>query len=209
MPSPRSQQDHHCRGRGKIRGAVIPPANDSRACPPPRFIDALPSPQARDCLAAWRAARHGETLPSLWDFAPHRLPAAVLPWLLIHRQRRDGELVYGLAGDELIRRFGENPKGKPVLGDSAAPVRAQRVALVRQSLATGMPFWFRGTLLLDNQQHVAIGRLCLPARDNDEHVLLLIYFILGDTPAQRLRIVQSTDFAPEQTIWCEPGDLAD
>jgi PAS domain-containing protein len=189
----------------------MPSASDSRGLAPsrPRFIDALPTQSARDCLAAWRAARHGEMLPDLWDFAPHRLPPALLPWVLIHRLRRDGELVYGLAGDELIRWFGENPKGKPVLGTSDAPVRAQRTALVRQSLATGMPFWYRGTLLLDNRQHVAIGRLCLPARDHDEHVLLLIYFVLGDSPAQPLRIVTSTDVEPAEMIWCEPDDLAD
>jgi len=168
----------------------------------------MPTQAARDCLAAWRAARHGATLPNLWDFAPHALPPAVLPWLLIHRQRRDGEFVYGLAGDELVRRFGENPKGKSVLGTSDPALRAQRLALVRQSFATGMPFWFRGTLLLDNQQHVAIGRLCLPACDRDEHVLLLIYFILGETPAQQLRIVTSTDVEPAELVWCEAEDLA-
>jgi hypothetical protein len=193
------------------REAAIPPDKESqaRAARQPRFADAMPTQAARDCLAVWRAARHGNTLPDLWDFAPHAMPAAVLPWLLIHRQRRDGELVYGLAGDELVRRFGENPKGKPVLGTSDPALRAQRLALVRQSLASGMPFWFRGTLLLDNQQHVPIGRLCLPARDHDEHVLLLIYFILGETPAQQLRIVTTTDVEPAQTIWCRPEDLAD
>jgi hypothetical protein len=193
------------------REAAIPPDKESqaRAARQPRFADAMPTQAARDCLAVWRAARHGNTLPDLWDFAPHAMPAAVLPWLLIHRQRRDGELVYGLAGDELVRRFGENPKGKPVLGTSDPALRAPCLALVRQSLASGMPFWFRGTLLLDNQQHVPIGRLCLPARDHDEHVLLLIYFILGETPAQQLRIVTTTDVEPAQTIWCRPEDLAD
>jgi hypothetical protein len=193
------------------REAAIPPDKESqaRAARQPRFADAMPTQAARDCLAVWRAARHGNTLPDLWDFAPHAMPAAVLPWLLIHRQRRDGELVYGLAGDELVRRFGENPKGKPVLGTSDPALRAQRPPLVRQPLASGMPCWFRGTLLLDNQQHVPIGRLCLPARDHDEHVLLLIYFILGETPAQQLRIVTTTDVEPAQTIWCRPEDLAD
>jgi hypothetical protein len=148
-------------------------------------------------------------LPALWDFAPHGLPPAVLPWLLMHRQRRDGELVYGLAGDELTRWMGENPRGKPVLGTTDARVRAERIALVRQSLATGMPFWFRGSLLLDNQQPLPVGRLCLPARDNDEHVLLVIYFILSDKPTQHLRVVNSTDWESTQTIWCEPSDLAD
>jgi hypothetical protein len=190
-------------------GATIPSDRKSRERPPQRFADLLPSQLARDCLAAWRTARRGETLPDLWDFAPHALPAAVLPWLLIHRQRRDGELVYGLAGDELIRRFGENPKGKPVLADAEPAVREQRIALVRKALATGMPFWFRGTLLLVNQQHVPIGRLCLPARDHDEHVLLLIYFMLGEHPTQQLRIVTSTDVEPAQMIWCAPEDLAE
>ena len=160
-------------------------------------------------MAAWRSARQGETPPALWDFAPHGLPPAVLPWLLIYRERRGGELVYGLAGDELIRWMGENPKGKPVLGTSDPQARAQRIALVRQSLATGMPFWFRGMLLLDNQKQLAVGRLCLPARDNDEHVLLVIYFILGDRPPQRLNIVNGIDGEPAQTLWCEPSDLAD
>lgn len=190
-------------------GATIPSDRESRERTSQGFADLLPSQLARDCLAAWRTARRGETLPDLWDFAPHALPAAVLPWLLIHRQRRDGELVYGLAGDELIRRFGENPKGKPVLATAEPALRAQRIALVRQALDTGMPFWFGGTLLLDNQQHVPIGRLCLPARDRDEHVLLLIYFVLGEQPAQRLRIVTITDVEPEQTIWCAPEDLAE
>jgi hypothetical protein len=188
----------------------MPSASDSRGHAPShrRFIDALPTQEARDSLFAWRSARRGETLPNLWDFAPHRLPPALLPWILLHRLRRDGELVYGLAGDELIRWFGENPKGKPVLATVEPAVRAQRIALVRQALATGMPFWFRGTLLLVNQQHVPIGRLCLPARDHDEHVLLLIYFVLGERPTQRLRIVTSTDVEPAQMIWCAPEDLA-
>jgi hypothetical protein len=199
-----------CRA-GKVRETAISSSSGTsgRAPPQPPFIDTLPSPLARDCLAAWRSARHGETLPALWDFAPHGLPPAVLPWLLIHRQRRDGELVYGLAGDELIHWMGENPKGKPVLGTSDPQVRAQRIALVRQSLATGMPFWFRGMLLLDNQKQLAVGRLCLPARDNDEHVLLVIYFILGDRPPQRLNIVNGIDGEAAQTLWCEPSDLAD
>jgi hypothetical protein len=173
-----------------------------------RFIDALPSPVARDCLSAWRVARQGEALPALWSFAPHRLPPAILPWLLIHRQRTDGSFVYGLAGDELIRWFGENPKGKPVLGATDAAEREQRLALVRQSLATGMPFWFRGTLLLENHEHVQIGRLCLPARDNAEHVLVLLYLVLGEAPRQRLRVIGDSCIEPNQVIWCQASDLA-
>jgi hypothetical protein len=44
-----------------------------------RFIDALPGQLAHDCLSVWRDARQGDALPALWDFAPHRLPPAVLP----------------------------------------------------------------------------------------------------------------------------------
>lgn len=173
-----------------------------------RFIDALPGQLAHDCLSVWRDARQGDALPALWDFAPHRLPPAVLPWLLIHRQRTDGAFVYGLAGDELIRWFGENPKGKPVLGDVDAAEREQRLALVRQSLATGMPFWFCGTLLLDNHEHVQIGRLCLPARDNAEHVLVLVYFVLGEAPRQRVRVIGDGSFEANQVTWCRASDLA-
>lgn len=173
-----------------------------------QFVDILPSQAARDCLVAWRDARQGDMLPALWSFAPHLLPAAVLPWLLIHRRRTNGEFVYGLAGDELIRWFGENPKGQPVLGNIDAAEREQRIALVQQSIATGMPFWFRGTLLLESHEHVQIGRLCLPARDHAEQVLLLVYFILGDAPAQRLRVVGHNSFEATQVTWCRASDLA-
>jgi hypothetical protein len=185
------------------------PVGDATGSEPSQlpFIDALPLQLARDCLTVWRDARQGDTLPALRNFAPHLLPPTLLPWLLIHRQRVDGAFVYGLAGDELIRWFGENPRGKPVLGNIDAAEREQRLALVRQSLATAMPFWFRGTLLLENHDHVQIGRLCLPARDNAEHVLLLVYFVLGEAPRQRLRVIGDSGFEVTQVTWCRASDL--
>jgi hypothetical protein len=94
-----------------------------------------------------------------------------------------------------------------VLGNVDAAEREQRLALVRQSLATSMPFWFRGSLLLENHEHAPIGRLCLPARDNAEHVLLVVYFVLGEAPRQRLRVIGDGSFEADQVTWCRASDL--
>jgi hypothetical protein len=174
-----------------------------------RFIDALPSQLARDCFIAWRSARQGKMLPLLWDFAPFGLPARVLPWVLIHRQRANGDLVHGLAGDELIRWFGGNPKGKPVFGDIEAGEREKRIAQVRQSISSGMPFWFWGTLLLKNKEHVPMGRLCLPARDKAEQVVLRVYFILREAPTPQLRGADRDSLESAEIVWCSERDLVE
>jgi hypothetical protein len=174
----------------------------------PHFIDALPSQLARDCFIVWRNARQGGVVPSLWDFAPTRLPPPVLPFILIERLRADGEFIYGLAGEEVVRWFGENPKGKPVLGNTAPPKRESRIALLRQSISSGMPFWFWGTLLLDNKEHMPIGRLGLPASDKAEQLLLLIYFVLGAEPMPRRRVIDGDNLEAAQIMWCAESDLA-
>jgi hypothetical protein len=180
------------------------PAIDRRA---EGLLDVLPSRLARDCFDAWRHARHGNPLPALKDFAPLALPAAALPWLLIHRLRADGALVYGLAGEELVQLFGANPKGKPVLGDCDGDEREKRLGLVRRSIASGLPFWFGGSLLLENKEHLPIGRVCLPARDGADRVLVLIYVILHDAPVPRLRVVGASNIEPAQIVWCRESDL--
>ena len=182
---------------------------DIRELRPPGFADLLPSQSARDCLLAWRRARRDDLLPALGDFAPQGLPAAVLPWLLIHRLRADGELVFGVVGEELVRWFGKNPKGQPILGGIPEEERQARIAIVHQSLSSGMPFWFEGTLLLENKEHLPIGRLCLPARHNAERVLVLIYFVLqhqGKLP--RLRAFLPGTYDAARLVWCREEDLA-
>lgn len=176
---------------------------------PPRFIDVLPSQLARDCFVIWRAARAKNQPPLLHDFAPVVLPAAALPWLLLHRLRPDGTHVYGLAGEELVRWFGENPKGQPALADVEAEERERRLDLIRKSMVSGLPFWFEGSLLFENRAHVPIGRLCLPARDKTDRVLVVIYFVLQDAPVPRLRILGARDAAAGRIVWCSERDLAD
>jgi len=172
-----------------------------------RFVDHLPE-QGRRCFAAWLASRPTIGLPALHAFAPHRLPPAVVPWLLVHRLRPDGELVYGLAGDELTRWFGETPKGRPVLEYADPAERDLRLSVIRQAIDTGLPVWFRGELLFEGRENIAIGRLGLPAIDGPDRLLLLIYFVLGNHPEPRLRLVGRASFDPRNLTWCRQDDLA-
>ena len=172
------------------------------------FVDVLPSQAARDCFAAWRKARRDAVLPVRGEFAPLRLPAAVLPWLLIHRLQADGTLVYGLAGEEVTRWFGENPKGKPSLGHVDEPERQKRIALVLESISSGRPFWFSGTLLLENREHVPIGRLCLPARDGSQKVLLIIYFVERPAALSREPTLEGGQVEWTELVWCGEGEIA-
>jgi hypothetical protein len=171
------------------------------------FMDVLPSQLARDCFVAWRNARREGLLPILADFAPLRLPKSVLPWVLIHRLQADGTLVYGLAGQQLTHWFGETPKGKPVLGDVDEPERQKRTALVLESISSGRPFWYSGTLLLKDKEHVPIGRLCLPARDRSEQVLLLIYFVLRKAALPGSSALERGQIKWTQPVWCGASDL--
>jgi len=175
---------------------------------PGGFVDHLPTAEARACFAAWRAARRGAELPELHAFAPHRLPRGMVPWLLLQRLRADGEIVYGLAGEEVTRWFGATPKGRPVLDHVDAAERAPRLALVRRAMRSGLPVWFAGRLLFENRDHVAVGRLCLPAVDAGERVLLLIYFVLGKRPGPDLRVIGQPAFDADEAVWCRPEELA-
>ncbi len=172
-----------------------------------RFADILPLPAARDAFAAWRRARRGDSLPALFDFAPHRLPPSVLPWVLIQRLRHDGELVYGLAGDELIRLFGENPKGKPVLEHVEPDERARRISLLIEVIEKGLPIWYLATLLFENREHVPVGRLVLPAADATERLIVIIYFLLRETSTPPLRLVGRPSVDAGQVYWCDAADL--
>jgi hypothetical protein len=170
-------------------------------------MDFLPSQLARDCFVAWRNARGEGLLPVLADFAPLGLPTSVLPWVLVHRFQADGTLVYGLAGEELTHWFGEIPKGKPVLGDVDEPERQKRIALVLESISSGRPFWYSGTLLLKNKEHIPIGRLCLPARDRSQQVLLIIYFVLREVAPPWPPALERGQVEWTQLVWCGESEL--
>lgn len=178
----------------------------------PAFLDLLPTENARAAYLAWRAARRGEgegrEVPELADFAPHRLPREVLPWLALHRETADGEIVYGLAGEEIIQMLGRNPRGGPVMANAPAEERERRLATVRRAMHLGRPVWLAASLMFDGRVPVPVGRLAPPARSRGERVLALIYFLLGELPddlpvhsgLRRLQEVEET--------WCSPEELA-
>lgn len=175
------------------------------------FADRLPADQARRAFHAWsvaRAARSTEGRPELGDFAPQRLPPECLPWLMIHRENADGEIVYGLVGEELTHLFRGNPKGRPVLAYAAPEERVQRLATIRRAMHAARPVWFTGALLFDNRASVPAGRLGLPAQSGANRVLVLIYFLLDVLPPGRPHPVGSANFDPRDVLWCAEAELA-
>lgn len=121
---------------------------DSRAS---RFIDTIVSEDARAAFRAWKRARTGPGLPRLRDFAPFELPPRLVPWTLLYQLRADGELVYGLADEELVHLFRDNPKGRRVLDYAPDDERQAQLGVILQAVRTGFPVWFVGSLALRRQ----------------------------------------------------------
>lgn len=176
---------------------------------PGRFVDVLINPIALQSFHVWKAARGAAALPQLWDFAPHRLPAAVIPWLLLYREQADGELCYGLVGEEMLHMFRFNPKGTRVLDYAEPAERGSRLRVIRHSMETGLPVWYEGPLLFENKGHLPVGRLCLPAATRERAACLMLYFPRMPPPVPRLVIGAPVPFDPSDLTWCTDADLAE
>lgn len=175
--------------------------------PKRRFLDLLPTDEVRAVYRAWLGARTGAGLPRLSDFAPIKLPPRLIPWILVYHLRRDGELVYGLAGDELVRLFHENPKGKRILEYATPEERAARVAVILRVIKRGMPVWFTAMLLFQGKEHRPIGRLCLPVATAGGEGMLLLYVGLDAAPLPRLSPAARITFDEHDLHWCTAADL--
>ncbi|MBL8835892.1 MAG: PAS domain-containing protein [Alphaproteobacteria bacterium] len=183
------------------------PVRDGQSRPARAFIDILPNDDARAAFRAWCAARVGAGLPKLRDFAPFNLPRRLVPWSLLYHLRADGELVYGLAGEEMIYMFHGNPKGRRILDYAAPQERAARVALLMQVIRAGLPVWFVGALLFEDKAHVPIGRLCMPVATGEGDGILLLYVALGPAPLPRLEPRMRTSFDERDVFWCTQADI--
>jgi len=85
--------------------------------------------------------------------------------------------------------------------------REQRLAVIRQLMLSGLPAWFTGQCLFEEREHVSVGRLCLPAMDGEDRVLVLIYFVLGKLPDIQVRRLDQPTFDPRQVMYCAESDL--
>jgi len=139
---------------------------------------------ARLVLQRWRAMCPAGDMPQLHDFAPHKIPPALIPWSLTFRRAADRGLTYGIVGEELRFLFREGPRGKTVLYYASDAERAERYAVVHRALDTGKPVWYDGPVLFENCQ-IDFGRLGLPMRQEKAQALLTIYFALSALPSPR------------------------
>lgn len=183
------------------------PARDDHPDTARRFVDILPTADVRAAFRAWCRAKTGPGLPRLRDFAPFELPARLVPWSLVYHRRPDGELVYGLAGEEMVHLFGGSPKGRNVLYYAAPEERAARIALLQRIIDAGLPVWFVGALLFEGREHVPIGRLTLPVATGEGDGVLLLYVSLGPAALPRLDKTARARFNEADVFWCTQADL--
>lgn len=181
-----------------------------------RFLDALASDDARATFLAWRGCRRAGALPRLDAFAPFALPRAVVPHLLLYRQEADGALLCTLAGDEVVHLYGYNPVGKTILELAPTPEGRRRFEQLTQVIATGMPAWYEGGVLIAGREHLDVGRLALPVArpDGAPGVLVTGYYLSQGLAGRRLGVAMARPDAPiaferATLTWCTEADLAE
>jgi len=179
-------------------------------------VDALASDDARAVFLAWRACRGQGGLPRLDAFAPFALPRAVVPHLLLYRQNADGALVCTLAGEELVTLYGFNPVGRTILELAPTPEGQRRVEQLSRTIATGLPVWYEGGVLIAGREHLDVGRLALPVTrpDGAPGVLLTGYYLSRDLAGKRLGTVVARPDGPiafkrALVTWCTEADLVE
>lgn len=159
--------------------------------------------QARAVLGCWReACAAAGGVPDIVDFAPFRIPAALLPWVTTLRRTGPTSLEYRIVGEELTFLYGSTPRGRQVLDYAPESFRNSRYSVIFRSLDTDRAFWFRGDILFAKFR-VQFGRLGLPMRSAEGQVLLLLYFPIGDLPRQRTDYLRSEDLSPDDVVWMD------
>ena len=173
-----------------------------------QFITALGAGEMRACFDAWLNCRIGDTLPSLFAFAPQSLPPAVLPRIMLYRQDDDGSLRCTLAGEDIAFLFGFNPAGRTLIEMAPTPEGHRREAQYRRAIATGLPLWYEGHVFIGRRTDMMLTRLALPVQRADglKGILLICFF--PDTERANLDTPQHPiDFGEAREAWAEPEDL--
>jgi hypothetical protein len=181
-----------------------------------QFLDALAVDDARAAFLAWRGCRRGRAVPELADLAPFALPAALVPHLLLYRQTENGQLLCTLAGDEVVTLYGFNPVGRTILQLAPTPEGQRRFAQLTQVIATGMPVWYEGGVLIAGKEHLDLGRLALPVArpDGAPGVLLIGFYLSRGLAGRRLGAVMAHPESPiaferATLTWCTEADLVE
>lgn len=175
---------------------------------PSPFISALGHGEARACFDAWVAARTGDGLPPVTGFAPHRLPPAVLPRLLLYRLEPDDSLRCTLAGEDMVFLFGFNPTGRTILEMAATAEGRRRETQYRRAIATGMPLWYEGRVLVGQRTGLILTRLALPVLRADAAKGVLLISSFPPLDIARIEAPQHPiDFGVVSEAWAEPEDL--
>jgi hypothetical protein len=181
-----------------------------------RFLDALATDDAREAFRAWRRCRREHVPPRLDAFAPFGLPRTVVPHLLLYRLTVDGALLCTLAGDEVVNLYGFNPVGRTILELAPTPEGERRFAQLTQVIASGLPVWYEGGVMIAGKEHLDLGRLALPVArpDGALGVLLIGFYLSRGFAGKRLGAVIARPNSPiafERAIltWCTADDLVD
>lgn len=183
-------------------------------CVAGRFVDVLATDDARAAFRAWRRCRREHAPPRLDALAPFALPPAVVPHLLLYRQTEDAALLCTLAGDEVVNLYGFNPVGRTILELAPTPEGRRRYEQLTQVIASGLPVWYEGGVMIAGKEHLDLGRLALPVHrpDGAPGVLLIGFYLSRGLAGKRLGAIMARPNAPiafDRAIltWCGETDL--
>ena len=127
--------------------------------------DAIPTPLLRQLHAYWDSKRRGRAFPARADIDPLELRTLLRHIILLDIRRDPLDLVYRLAGTEVVDRLGTEPTGRRLLGlpvdDSGAVFAA-----FAETAVDGRPRLLNGALRTRQEIYKNVERLVLPLSGN-------------------------------------------
>lgn len=132
----------------------------------PSFSEQLSSDGMRAMLRYWVSCRAGRSVPQRPAFEPTHLPE-LLPHIQLHERKEDGRYLCRVSGTAVVEAYGFESSNRYV-GDVINPANLRsRVAILDESLLSGRPIYYEGSLVLMGCDWKGCNRLVLPLADAD------------------------------------------
>lgn len=158
--------------------AQDPLDHQSAGVAPPPFLRMLPTDGMRLLLCYWAAARDGTAMPRRPVFDPLRFPD-LMPLMQLHERKAGGRYLCRVSGTEVVAASGYESTGRYLDEVVLNGHQASRAVLFDRCLASGLPLFYDGRLMVPDREWKRLQRLLLPLAD--EHgqprfLLSLLHF---------------------------------